>query len=463
MQGNPDPSRGPNSLLSSQKRDQIPFLQQKKKYISLSLSLSLSRPSHLPLCFFLSPSLSLSISLSALIYLHLFLTSLSSLYTSLSLSLYLLYFLSLSLSLLFLSRSLSLSISISRSLSLSISLSLSLYISRSCLSLYIYIHTYIHTYIHIYIHTHLSRHVDNQREKRRNKWKICQGWLWLCTCLTPTKQRLEQPTKTKYSRKSRVKLWGPSWAFAWRVLPNCVSPFRSLRHQTLKCRKESETSSRGPGGPKSPKRTRKWFKKGAKESISWRTFWPRKKIFSPPPKFSNLLQTLPPLRPPSLETPPPHGIFNKKPSPLPPSASDFPFPSPVQKKIKNIETSTKILTRFRLRLGLFGPPEPREALRTDFGLLSPLWARESQKNLGFLNLQGYCEETICTDLFCTDFCTNVLHGFCAWTLCTLFFHNFYCADLCADCLHRGFCKEVCMDFWHGFLGVSQPLAGKRQI
>ena len=27
MQGNPDPSRGPNSLLSSQKRDQIPWLQ----------------------------------------------------------------------------------------------------------------------------------------------------------------------------------------------------------------------------------------------------------------------------------------------------------------------------------------------------------------------------------------------------------------------------------------------------
>ena len=44
--------------------------------------------------------------------------------------------------------------------------------------------------------------------------------------------------------------------------------------------------------------------------------------------------------PPGRTTPPP-GIFKKKSSPPPPGASDSPFPSPEQKKIKISETSTK--------------------------------------------------------------------------------------------------------------------------
>ena len=67
-------------------------------------------------------------------------------------------------------------------------------------------------------------------------------------------------------------------------------------------------------------------------------FGPEKKYLAPPP-HPNSPQTpsrpAPRLPPPTRETPPP-GIFHKKSPPPPPGASHSPFPSPEQKKIKNI-------------------------------------------------------------------------------------------------------------------------------
>ena len=67
-------------------------------------------------------------------------------------------------------------------------------------------------------------------------------------------------------------------------------------------------------------------------------FGPEKKNLAPPPqkipKFA--AGTLPAPRPSRPSPPPPPGIFNQKPIPHPPGASDSPFPLPEQKKIKNI-------------------------------------------------------------------------------------------------------------------------------
>ena len=72
--------------------------------------------------------------------------------------------------------------------------------------------------------------------------------------------------------------------------------------------------------------------------VSWWEFRPRKKIFSPPPP-PNFVQTpsrplAPP--PPPARRPPSPGIFSKIIFPPNPGASDSPFPSPEQEKIKNI-------------------------------------------------------------------------------------------------------------------------------
>ena len=71
--------------------------------------------------------------------------------------------------------------------------------------------------------------------------------------------------------------------------------------------------------------------------FTWRTFRPRKKIFSPPtpPKFPNSPQT--PFRPLRLEEPPPLlEISIKIDLPPPPAPRTPPSPSPSRKKIKNI-------------------------------------------------------------------------------------------------------------------------------
>ena len=96
-------------------------------------------------------------------------------------------------------------------------------------------------------------------------------------------------------------------------------------------------------------------------------------------------------------------------------------------------------------------------------------------NIGFLNLQCYFGEAICTGLFRTDFlhgflhgfsarifCTDFLHGFFARNFCTDFLHGFFCTvtctifctDFCADCLQELF-VQMLHGFLHGFFGVSQ--------
>ena len=71
------------------------------------------------------------------------------------------------------------------------------------------------------------------------------------------------------------------------------------------------------------------------------------------------------------------------------------------------------------------------------------------ENVGFLNLQGYYEETICTDLFCTGF----LHGF---------VRGFFSAIFCADCARGFYAKIFVRVFCTDFLGCPTPLGGKRQ-
>ena len=54
---------------------------------------------------------------------------------------------------------------------------------------------------------------------------------------------------------------------------------------------------------------------------------------------------------------------------------------------------------------------------------------------GVLILQGYYEETICTDLFHTDLFKRLMHGFSARTFCTDFFNGFLHGCFCSDYLH----------------------------
>ena len=77
---------------------------------------------------------------------------------------------------------------------------------------------------------------------------------------------------------------------------------------------------------------------------TWRTFRPRKKIFSPPPQFPNSPQTpSPPLSPSPLlkKTPPLAWDFQKKIDPPPPTPRTPPSSSPNRKNLKESETSTK--------------------------------------------------------------------------------------------------------------------------
>ena len=105
-------------------------------------------------------------------------------------------------------------------------------------------------------------------------------------------------------------------------------------------------------------------------------------------------------------------------------------------------------------------------------------------NIGFLNLQCYFGEAICTGLFRTDFlhgflhgfsarisarifCTDFLHGFFARIFCTdffaRFFARFFCADFCADCLQELF-VQMLHGFLHGFFrGVPKHLLGSAKI
>ena len=94
-------------------------------------------------------------------------------------------------------------------------------------------------------------------------------------------------------------------------------------------------------------------------------------------------------------------------------------------------------------------------------------------------MQCYFGEAVCTglfrtDFFCTDFCTDFLHGFFARISCTDFLHGFFARILCTDFLHDYFCgflrglcarivcTDVCTDFCTDFLGCPKTLAGKRQ-
>ena len=72
-------------------------------------------------------------------------------------------------------------------------------------------------------------------------------------------------------------------------------------------------------------------------------------------------------------------------------------------------------------------------------------------NLGFLDLQCYFGEAVCTGLFRTDF----LHGFSARTFCTDFLHGFSARIFCTDVLQgfsaQIFCTAFCPIFLRGFL------------
>ena len=72
-------------------------------------------------------------------------------------------------------------------------------------------------------------------------------------------------------------------------------------------------------------------------------------------------------------------------------------------------------------------------------------------NIGFLNLQCYFGEAICTGLFRTDFLHGFLHGFSARIFCTDFLHGFFARIFCTDFLHGFFCTVFCPIFLRGFL------------
>ena len=72
------------------------------------------------------------------------------------------------------------------------------------------------------------------------------------------------------------------------------------------------------------------------QKVSWWTFQPQKKIFCPPPPIPRKHPPGPSPPPPSpaRETPPLLGFSIKSRARPPPGASDSPFPSPEQKKMK---------------------------------------------------------------------------------------------------------------------------------
>ena len=105
-------------------------------------------------------------------------------------------------------------------------------------------------------------------------------------------------------------------------------------------------------------------------------------------------------------------------------------------------------------------------------------------NFGFLNLQCYFGEAVCTGLFRTDFlhgfsarifCTDFLHGFSARMFCTEFLHGFFVQIFCTvfcPILLRGFlhgllarivCTDVARIFAGIFLCVPKHLLGSAKI
>ena len=130
-----------------------------------------------------------------------------------------------------------------------------------------------------------------------------------------------------------------------------------------------------------------------------------------------------------------------------------------------------------------GPCNRKNKSRSKISILCQSQLAEKQHeqillyNFGFLNLQCYFGEAVCTGLFRTDFlhgfvshgffCTDFLHGFSARIFCTDFFARIFCTDFlhgflpdsfarisariaCKNCLYR-----CCTDFCTEFFGVSQ--------
>ena len=122
--------------------------------------------------------------------------------------------------------------------------------------------------------------------------------------------------------------------------------------------------------------------------------------------------------------------------------------------------------RFRLVFLIYGYPAWKL-------LPKPTCRRTTRTNItinfGFLNLQCYFGEAVCTGLFRTDF----LHGFSARIFCTDFLHGFlhgFSARIfCTDFL-RGFsaqifivCAGVARIFARIFWGVPKHLLGSAKI